>query len=379
LLMPPVRLPNWLSRAPAWYRKYVEGLPAPSGDDVYTLFGEEPLHNFIRWVGDIFSIKTPELRRQTIVAVMYGTFDKNELESRKFWNEVARGGVEFEENHPTTVLDAFFKTVAEDKKKLLLKPGNFYQASIYAWNAFREQRPLTNVKYTPRRDSTPSRRKQTKGVGFRLTPPSFLDWGLSVATGQELHVLDRGVDMLTSTEVDELITAIRDVSPNPTLIVLDTLARNFGGGDENSTKDMNAFVAGCDRLRESFPNVTVLVVHHAGKAQRSGDRGSTALRGAVDTRIELTRNEKKTGQKTHRLSLTCRAQKDAPEFDPIRLRLACREEDDSCLIESWHGPIDEEEWDDADSDVKVEKYLGVLWTLESFGEEGARRPMAEGF
>jgi len=131
----------------AWYRKQVEGVPAPSGDDIYTLFGVEDLHPFIRWMGDIFSVKTPELRRVTIVAAMHGTFEKNEQESRKFWKEVSRGGVEFEENHPTTVLDAFFKSVIEDKRKLLLKPGNFYQASIYAWNAFREDKPLTSVKY----------------------------------------------------------------------------------------------------------------------------------------------------------------------------------------------------------------------------------------
>lgn len=70
----------------AWYDKNVEGLPAPKGDDVYTLFGKTGLHSFIRWVGeDIFTIKTPELKRQTIVAAMYGTFDKNEAEARKFW------------------------------------------------------------------------------------------------------------------------------------------------------------------------------------------------------------------------------------------------------------------------------------------------------
>jgi hypothetical protein len=131
----------------AWYRKKVEGLPAPSGDDIYTLFGEKPLHEFIRWVGDVFSIKTPELRRQTIVAAMFGTFDSNEAEARKFWKEVSRGGVEFEENHPTTILDTFLKSIIEDKKKLELKQPHFYQASVYAWNAYREGKTISNVKY----------------------------------------------------------------------------------------------------------------------------------------------------------------------------------------------------------------------------------------
>jgi hypothetical protein len=131
----------------AWYDKNVEGLPAPKGDDVYTLFGKTALHPFIKWVGEVFTIKTPELKRQTIVAAMYGTFEKNEAEARKFWLEVSRGGVEFEDNHPTTVLDAFLKSAIEDKRKIELKAGNFYQASIYAWNAFREDKTITSVKY----------------------------------------------------------------------------------------------------------------------------------------------------------------------------------------------------------------------------------------
>jgi hypothetical protein len=78
---------------------------------------------------------------------MYGCFDQNETEARKFWTEVARGGVEFEENHPTTVLDGFLKAAVEDPGKLDLKPANYYQACVYAWNAYREDKTITSVKY----------------------------------------------------------------------------------------------------------------------------------------------------------------------------------------------------------------------------------------
>jgi hypothetical protein len=130
-----------------WYRRAVEGLPAASGDDVYTLFGDTSLHSFVRWIGEVFSVKTPELRRMMIVGAMYGTFVTNETEARKFWREVSRGGVEFEDNHPTTVLDGFYKAIIEDKKKLDLKPANLYQAAVYAWNAFREDKTISNVKF----------------------------------------------------------------------------------------------------------------------------------------------------------------------------------------------------------------------------------------
>ena len=131
----------------AWYDKHIEGLPAPKGDDVYTLFAKTGLHDFIRWIGDVFSIKTPELRRQTVVAAMYGTFEKNEEKAREFWKDVSRGGREFEENHPTTVLDAFLKTIAEDKRKYDLRAGNFYQACVYAWNAYRDEKTITTIKH----------------------------------------------------------------------------------------------------------------------------------------------------------------------------------------------------------------------------------------
>jgi hypothetical protein len=131
----------------AWYDKHVEGLPAPKGDDVYQLFAKEALYSYIHWIGDVFSIKTPELKRTTVVAAMYGTFEKNEDAGRRFWKEVSRGGVEFEDNHPTTVLDAFLKSVIEDKRKLDLKPANFYQACIYCWNAYRDGKTITNVKF----------------------------------------------------------------------------------------------------------------------------------------------------------------------------------------------------------------------------------------
>ena len=55
--------------------------------------------------------------------------------------------VEYEDSHPTTVLDAFLKSIFEEKKKWDLNPTSFYQASIYAWNAYRENKSITSVKY----------------------------------------------------------------------------------------------------------------------------------------------------------------------------------------------------------------------------------------
>lgn len=73
------------------------------------------------------------------------------------------------------------------------------------------------------------------------------------------------------------------------LIVLDTVARALGGGDENGP-DMGLLVRGLDRIREET-GAAVLAIHHPRKDGTGGERGHGALRGALDLRIEVTRDD----------------------------------------------------------------------------------------
>ena len=70
------------------------------------------------------------------------------------------------------------------------------------------------------------------------------------------------------------------------LIIVDTLARSMLG-DENSAEDMGAFVRACYTVIESI-GATVTPVHHSGKDAARGARGSSALKGATDTELEVT-------------------------------------------------------------------------------------------
>lgn len=98
------------------------------------------------------------------------------------------------------------------------------------------------------------------------------------------------------------------------LIVIDTLSRSMTG-DENDTRDMNAFVRGCDRLREAT-GAAVLVVHHSGWSSDERMRGSTVLMAAADSVVAVTREQ---GALTG--TLECKKQKDASEFESIRFDL----------------------------------------------------------
>ena len=108
----------------------------------------------------------------------------------------------------------------------------------------------------------------------------------------------------------------------PQLIIVDTLARCFAGGDENETADMGRFVESADQLRQST-GATVLVLHHTGKDEEREERGSSVLRGAADTLIRLKRDK-------GMIHLTCRKQKDAIEFPEFSCQL--REQGESCVV-----------------------------------------------
>lgn len=87
----------------------------------------------------------------------------------------------------------------------------------------------------------------------------------------------------------ELGTVIADLPEKPVLIVIDTLARALMGGDENSAQDVGAFNSAVAALIEST-GACVLIVHHSGKNQNAGARGSSALLGAIDTELQISDN-----------------------------------------------------------------------------------------
>lgn len=73
------------------------------------------------------------------------------------------------------------------------------------------------------------------------------------------------------------------------LIFVDTLNRAMGGGDENSSEDMGAFIRACDKIREAT-GATVVVVHHLN-ASGTRERGHTSFKGALDFMLTVEKGE----------------------------------------------------------------------------------------
>lgn len=130
-----------------------------------------------------------------------------------------------------------------------------------------------------------------KGLKFRA-----MAWDESRGMRPDrMRIIDRAIDVSNLHSIKKLVKAIRAAGLNPILIIIDTLARNFGDRDESKTQDMNAFIKGADALRSSFNNCSILVVHHTGWDEKH-ERGSSALRAAEDTNIRsVSKARSKTG------------------------------------------------------------------------------------
>ncbi|PHM42642.1 AAA family ATPase [Xenorhabdus szentirmaii] len=133
-------------------------------------------------------------------------------------------------------------------------------------------------------------------------------------TVENMYLINTPVFPASPAEVHELVIAARQVESETgmpvRLIILDILARCFGGADENDSKDMGAFVRGCDELKAKT-GASILVVHHSGKDASKGARGSSAFRAALDVEYKINREGKKGGA----LVITCTKMKDAEEPD----------------------------------------------------------------
>lgn len=102
----------------------------------------------------------------------------------------------------------------------------------------------------------------------------------------DIYVIPQALILTGGNDYPEsFINLVKDI-PNIKLIVVDTLARSMGDGDENYAGDMGQFVQNCDFIRLQT-RAHVMVIHHSGKDVTRGARGSSALKAAIDTEIQI--------------------------------------------------------------------------------------------
>lgn len=94
------------------------------------------------------------------------------------------------------------------------------------------------------------------------------------------------IDLLDpEADTSKLASAIKQAAAHlgekPALVIIDTLSKTFGGGDENG-KDMASYISNCERIGSAF-DCCVMPVHHRPKdSANSQPRGHGSLRGGLD-------------------------------------------------------------------------------------------------
>ena len=152
----------------------------------------------------------------------------------------------------------------------------------------------------------------------------------------DLHILAAAPNLLKTPDVVKLGNSVNQIG-RFSIIVVDTLAQTMTGGDENSAQDMGIVIANCKALSQATGAVVVLITH-TGKDATKGMRGSSALLGAIEAGIEISRDD-------HNRTATITKMKDGEDSTQFGFTLRAvpigRDEDgdviSSCIVE--HGEV----------------------------------------
>ncbi|NVO13523.1 MAG: AAA family ATPase [Rhodoplanes sp.] len=125
---------------------------------------------------------------------------------------------------------------------------------------------------------------------------------------------------------------------NPAVVFIDTLNRSIGGS-ESDDRDMAAYVAAADAIRDAL-GCAVVIVHHCG-LDTTRPRGHTSLTGAADAQLAAKRDA------ADNITVTVEWMKDGPEGEMIASRLepvavgfdADGDPITSCVVVAVDGPF----------------------------------------
>ncbi|MEO1289077.1 MAG: AAA family ATPase [Chloroflexota bacterium] len=102
----------------------------------------------------------------------------------------------------------------------------------------------------------------------------------------ELYFYKEALQVLDDADLLRFVNIIR--AKQPSLVIIDTMARSAVGMDENSSKEVGVFIQRVDHIRFEL-GCSTLVVHHTGKSGHM--RGSSSLYGAADSVISVSKND----------------------------------------------------------------------------------------
>jgi hypothetical protein len=132
-------------------------------------------------------------------------------------------------------------------------------------------------------------------------------------TTSDVFFSELPASLMDQNNVQSVFDEINKVCSSPSLIVIDTLHRNFGAGDENSAKDFGIFLNNITKLIHHL-GAAVLLVHHSGHGSEDRARGSSSMRAAMDVEYKVTKDK-------DLVTMTCTKAKEFKEPEPMSFNL----------------------------------------------------------
>lgn len=100
----------------------------------------------------------------------------------------------------------------------------------------------------------------------------------------------QAAELMSESSCIDVADRIKNNDGGFDLIFIDTLNRNMGAGDENSTKDMTLFISNIDKYIRSL-GCAVVIVHHTGLMNKDRARGSGAMYNAIDAEFKVAKDD----------------------------------------------------------------------------------------
>jgi hypothetical protein len=184
----------------------------------------------------------------------------------------------------------------------------------------------------------------------------------------------------TLEDRDALVAEIKRLGVKPSLVIIDTFARATPGLEENSAKDVGSAITIMSSIQDDL-SCGVMIIHHSGKDQARGMRGSSALLGAVDLELECQKiSQEGSADRIGKLTVT--KQKDGEDgivlgykMDVVNLSQIDPEATSLALV-----PIDDKELEGAskaknakDQKINVDAKVAIQ-ALEQAIQEGGEQP-----
>ena len=135
------------------------------------------------------------------------------------------------------------------------------------------------------------------GEGMNGISRRFSGWekhtGFQIPKGS-IHVSHKTISM-DDKGAATLLAATEDMDQDIKLVIIDTLARHMTG-EENSNRDMSAFITAVDTIREEH-GCAALIIHHTGHSTDKSNRarGASAFYASLDFEFLMKGNKKGTG------------------------------------------------------------------------------------